>query len=227
MFKKTEQDGERDRPGRTGLGSRYRAASQEPTPIGPTMRMKGDIVANEDLVVHGHVEGTYRPRRRASVGNEGGAGADADARARVITVEGRDRRRPVRPGADHRAPLRIGGGQASARLAVALDFGCAFSGAIDTHVAENGESFGASDAGSGRQDRGLQVGHRRLRERVTRSRELPRRPALAGQPALIADFPSDYPSRFARDQYGDGNASDASPHSGGSSPSTRRRSSSR
>lgn len=132
-----------------------RATKPEPTPIGPSFRIKGEISGNQDLVVHGHVEGRIDLGDGLLLVTRDGR-VDADVSARVITVEGR-------AAGDLRASeqiivrrsARVHGSVSAPR--VALDFGCAFSGAIDTeaHAApadENGDDkvadFKAAIAGT-------------------------------------------------------------------------------
>lgn len=106
---------------------------QEPTPVGASFRIRGAITGSEDLVVYGHVEGSIDLDGGLVVVTQGGQ-VEADVRARVITVEGRVK------GDLHaseqiivRRTGRVDGSIAAPRIA--LDFGCAFSGAIDTDVA--------------------------------------------------------------------------------------------
>ena len=114
----------------------------EPTPIGPSLRIKGEIVGNEDLVVHGHVEGRVELGDGLLLVTKDGR-VDADVTARVITVEGR-------ASGDLRASeqiivrrsARVQGNIAAPRIA--LDFGCAFSGAVDTE-AQDAPAEGARD----------------------------------------------------------------------------------
>lgn len=92
MFKKTEPD-----PGRhnseshdTGFGVER---SAPPTPvketatIGPSIRIRGDLAGDEDLVVQGQVEGTISLEQHlVTIGKEGQVNATVNAR--VIIVEG-------------------------------------------------------------------------------------------------------------------------------------------
>jgi cytoskeletal protein CcmA (bactofilin family) len=54
--------------------------------LGATLRFKGDLVADEDLVVQGQVEGSILHSRSLTIGADGGM--KGDIRARRIVVEG-------------------------------------------------------------------------------------------------------------------------------------------
>lgn len=136
MFKKADPDSSL-----ADAGTGTRASSRgpldrrpEPIPVGPSLRIKGDITGNEDLVVHGQVEGRIDLGEGLLVVTKDGQ-VDADISARVITVEGRaegDLR--AREQIIVRRTGRVRGSIAAPRIA--LDFGCSFSGAIETDVAE-------------------------------------------------------------------------------------------
>ena len=54
--------------------------------LGPTLKFKGELASQEDLVIHGHVEGTIGPAPKVTIGPEAviKAGVPAD----VIVIEG-------------------------------------------------------------------------------------------------------------------------------------------
>jgi len=132
MFKNSEPNSRRADTGTEGRTSTPALVGRkaEPTPIGPSLRIKGEITGNQDLVVHGHVEGSIDLGDGLLVVTKEGR-VDADIRARVITVEGRAE-------GDLRAREQIivrQSGQVRGSIAaprIALDFGCSFSGAIET-----------------------------------------------------------------------------------------------
>lgn len=136
MFKKAESI---SRPVDAARGGRVSSPvpvgrKPEPTPIGPSLRIKGEIIGNEDLVVHGLVEGRIDIGEGLLLVTKDGQ-VDADVSARVITVEGRAT-------GDLQASEQIivrRSGRMSGSIAaprIALDFGCSFSGAIDTDTPE-------------------------------------------------------------------------------------------
>jgi len=55
--------------------------------LGPTLKFKGDLVADEDLVVQGHIEGSILHSRAITIGQDGTM--LGDIRARRVVVEGR------------------------------------------------------------------------------------------------------------------------------------------
>lgn len=54
--------------------------------LGATLRFKGDLVADEDLVIQGQIEGTVLHTRSLTIGSQGQV--RGDIRARRIVVEG-------------------------------------------------------------------------------------------------------------------------------------------
>jgi len=54
--------------------------------LGPTLRFKGELSSQEDLVIHGHIEGTLGPAPKVTIGPE--AEIKAGVTADVIIVEG-------------------------------------------------------------------------------------------------------------------------------------------
>ncbi len=109
--------------------------NQDPTAIGPSIHISGHIRANEDLIVHGHVEGSiHLDDGLLMVTREGQV--DADVTARVINVEGRiEGNLRATEQIIVRRSGRVRGSISAPRIA--LDFGCRFSGAIDTDAAKN------------------------------------------------------------------------------------------
>ena len=92
MFKKSEPDPvHRDFESRDpGLGAERSAPAarvKETATIGPSIRIRGDLAGDEDLVVQGQVEGTITLEQNlVTVGKDGKVNATVNAR--VITVEG-------------------------------------------------------------------------------------------------------------------------------------------
>lgn len=63
-----------------------RTSAARGSTLGATLRMKGDLVADEDLVVQGQVEGSILHTRSLTIGSQGRM--LGDIRARRIIVEG-------------------------------------------------------------------------------------------------------------------------------------------
>ena len=69
------------------MSASHDPASDRASILGPTLRFKGELSADEDLVIHGHVEGTIGPAPKVTIGPE--ANVKAGVNADVIIVEGR------------------------------------------------------------------------------------------------------------------------------------------
>ena len=63
-----------------------RAAPGRSSTLGATLRIKGELFADEDLVIQGHVEGSILHTRSLTIGAQGRV--RGDIRARRIVVEG-------------------------------------------------------------------------------------------------------------------------------------------
>ena len=92
MFKKNEPDPVRHEPERhdTSFGSERSAPTtrmKDAATIGPSIRIRGDLAGDEDLLVQGQVEGTISLEQNlVTVGKDGKVNATVNAR--VIIVEG-------------------------------------------------------------------------------------------------------------------------------------------
>lgn len=87
MFKKTiepEEQEERVAPGYTsGIEVRKRSVSV----IGPTLIFKGELSANEDLIIEGQIEGTIAHQdKNLTVGKNGRV--NADIHAQIVEIQG-------------------------------------------------------------------------------------------------------------------------------------------
>lgn len=69
------------------MAGSHDGASERNSILGPTLRFKGELSADEDLVIHGQVEGTIGPAPKVTIGPE--AHVKAGVNADVIVVEGR------------------------------------------------------------------------------------------------------------------------------------------
>jgi cytoskeletal protein CcmA (bactofilin family) len=68
------------------MSNPYDTATDRTSVLGPTIRFKGELSCEEDLVIHGKIEGTITRTQRLTIGREGTIHANIDA-AQVI-VEG-------------------------------------------------------------------------------------------------------------------------------------------
>ncbi|TFH46679.1 MAG: polymer-forming cytoskeletal protein [Lysobacterales bacterium] len=137
MFKKTDAES------KSGVEQNKNATSRptsilrnrEPTPIGPSMHIIGHIRSDQDLIVHGHIEGTINLGEGLLTVSSGGQ-VVADVNARVINIEGRaEGKLQASEQIIVRCSGRVRGSIRAPRIA--LDFGCAFSGSSDTDAGKD------------------------------------------------------------------------------------------
>jgi cytoskeletal protein CcmA (bactofilin family) len=64
----------------------HKSTSEKSSILGPTLRFKGELSSEEDLVIHGQIEGTVGPAPTVTIGPE--AQIKAGVTADVIVVEG-------------------------------------------------------------------------------------------------------------------------------------------
>ncbi|MBN4078783.1 polymer-forming cytoskeletal protein [Gammaproteobacteria bacterium AH-315-C21] len=129
MFGKPETEMQESHVSKVSTAS----GSREQATIGSSIAIKGDLVGEEDLVVHGRIEGTVTLKQNSLlVGKDGHI--KADIRARIIVIEGR-----VEGGlfGDEQVIIKKSGsvqGNIEAPR-VALEDGCKFKGSIEMGVA--------------------------------------------------------------------------------------------
>lgn len=68
------------------MSNPYNSATERASVLGPTLVFKGDLTADEDLVIQGRVEGSITHTQRLTVGPQGKV--KADIKAQLIIVEG-------------------------------------------------------------------------------------------------------------------------------------------
>lgn len=68
------------------MSNPYDNASDKVSVLGPTLKFKGELTADEDLMLKGHVEGSIRHTASLRIGEEGSV--KGNTRAKYITVEG-------------------------------------------------------------------------------------------------------------------------------------------
>jgi len=68
------------------MSNPYDTASERMSIIPPTMKFKGELSADEDLLIQGTIEGTIRHTQRVTIGKEGKI--KAGITANIIKVEG-------------------------------------------------------------------------------------------------------------------------------------------
>jgi len=86
MFKKTDEDA-LDKSSSPRIGQSRPVRSKNVSVIGPTLVIKGELSADEDLVIEGQIEGTIaHHKKNLTVGKEGRVKADIHASS--VIVEG-------------------------------------------------------------------------------------------------------------------------------------------
>jgi len=68
------------------MNNSHDSAKERPSLLGPTLYFKGDLSAEEDLVIQGRLEGSITHTQRLTVGAQGTV--KANVRAQSIIVEG-------------------------------------------------------------------------------------------------------------------------------------------
>ena len=145
MFNKTNSKTQSDQAWTGGQPSSPAAImrNQDVTSIGPSVHISGHIRADEDLIVHGHVEGSIHLGDGLLIVTREGQ-VDADVNARVINVEGRiEGNLRATEQIIVRRSGRVRGSIIAPRIA--LDFGCSFSGAIETNAAKDASQATGDD----------------------------------------------------------------------------------
>jgi len=64
----------------------YDTANERQSILPPTLRFKGELSADEDLLIQGFIEGTIRHTQRVTIGSQGNV--KASITAQIIKVEG-------------------------------------------------------------------------------------------------------------------------------------------
>lgn len=87
MFKKADDSGRPDIASPPKIGQARPIRSRNVSVIGPTLVFKGELSADEDLVIEGHIEGTIaHHKKHLTIGREGRVKADIHASS--VIVEG-------------------------------------------------------------------------------------------------------------------------------------------
>jgi cytoskeletal protein CcmA (bactofilin family) len=68
------------------MSNPYNSATERASVLGPTLYFKGDLSADEDLLIQGRIEGSVTHTQRLTVGPQGTV--KANIRAQLIIVEG-------------------------------------------------------------------------------------------------------------------------------------------
>jgi cytoskeletal protein CcmA (bactofilin family) len=149
MFKKSEPDPLRREPeihdpGFAAERSAPPTRVKDTATIGPSIRIRGDLAGDEDLVVQGQVEGTISLQQNlVTVGKDGKVNATVNAR--VIIVEGQvDGDLNAEEQVTLKKSAGVRGNIVSPR--VSLEDGARFKGSIDMEGQASKKSSAATDS---------------------------------------------------------------------------------
>lgn len=87
MFKKNNEPEVREAPLAPGYTSGIEVRTRNVSVIGPTLIFKGELSANEDLIIEGRIEGTISHQdKNLTVGKNGRV--QADIHAQIVEIQG-------------------------------------------------------------------------------------------------------------------------------------------
>ncbi len=85
MFKKADGDDRRDLASPPRIGQTRPVRSKNVSVIGPTLVFKGELSADEDLVIEGHIEGTIaHHKKHLTIGKQGRVKANIHASSVIV-----------------------------------------------------------------------------------------------------------------------------------------------
>ena len=88
MFKKSDNDGRSDMASPPRIGQARPIRSKNVSVIGPTLVFKGELSADEDLVIEGQIEGTIaHHKKHLTIGKKGRVKADIHASSVIVEGE--------------------------------------------------------------------------------------------------------------------------------------------
>ncbi len=88
MFKKNIEPEVREKPVAPGYTSGIEVRKRSVSVIGPTLIFKGELSANEDLIIEGQIEGTIAHQdKNLTVGKNGRV--NANIRAQIVEIQGK------------------------------------------------------------------------------------------------------------------------------------------
>ena len=72
------------------MSNPYETLKERTSVLGPTVQFKGELSADEDLIINGTVEGTITHMQKLTIGREGTVHANVDAQLVIIegTIQG-------------------------------------------------------------------------------------------------------------------------------------------
>src|SRR3984893_12693422 len=129
------------------MSNPYNSATERASVLGPTLYFKGDLTAEEDLLIQGRLEGSITHTQRLTVGPQGTV--KANIKAQLIIVEG-----TVEGDLQAEKSVFV---KESAKICgniyaptVSILEGASFSGSIDMDGKKSGQSQGKQEIAPGR-----------------------------------------------------------------------------
>jgi cytoskeletal protein CcmA (bactofilin family) len=125
------------------MSNPYNSATERASILGPTLYFKGDLSAEEDLLIQGRVEGSVSHTQRLTVGPQGTV--KANIRAQLIIVEGTvEGDLLAEKSVCVKETAKVCGNITSP--SVSISEGANFSGSIDMAGKKSGQSLGKPEA---------------------------------------------------------------------------------
>jgi cytoskeletal protein CcmA (bactofilin family) len=129
------------------MSNPYNSATERASVLGPTLYFKGDLSAEEDLLIQGRVEGSISHTQRLTVGAQGTV--KANIRAQLIIVEGAvDGDLIAEKSVVMKETAKIRGNIFAPT--VSINEGASFSGSIDMDGKKSGQTLGKHEAAPAR-----------------------------------------------------------------------------
>jgi cytoskeletal protein CcmA (bactofilin family) len=125
------------------MSNPYDSATDRASILGPTLYFKGDLSADEDLLIQGRIEGSITHTQRLTVGVQGTV--KANIRAQLIIVEGTvDGDLQAEKSVIVKDTAKVSGNIYAPT--VSIQEGANFSGSIDMDAKKTGQHTGKNDA---------------------------------------------------------------------------------
>src|SRR5258705_10732143 len=129
------------------MSNPYDSATERASILGPTLYFKGDLTAEEDLLIQGRVEGSITHTQRLTVGAQGTV--KANIRAQLIIIEGPvDGDRWADKSAFVKETAKVCGNIFAPTVSIME--GANFSGSVDRDGRKAGQLPGKQDAATAR-----------------------------------------------------------------------------
>jgi cytoskeletal protein CcmA (bactofilin family) len=125
------------------MSNPYNSATERASVLGPTLYFKGDLSAEEDLLIQGRVEGSISHTQRLTVGAQGTV--KANIRAQLIIVEGTVEGDLIaEKSVFMKETAKIRGNIFAPTVSIVE--GASFSGSIDMDGKKSGQTLGKHEA---------------------------------------------------------------------------------